>query len=171
LAELPHPFCVSEKKIIEEYSGDAETHLRERFWIYLDTIHACPYERDGKNKRIRKVLMLKIIRDLKIQTCKGTNRYDKTIYINFGEIYKLLIKRVFAAGNVNKEDYKITNKAIKDKIDEGWILNGGQTQVKKKKSKKKDTKDGKTIVKKEKDLIYKCLAVSIIEDAAKLRMK
>jgi hypothetical protein len=66
LAELPHPFCVSDGSVMESYTGDPESHLRERFWIYLDTIHACPYENEGKNKRIRKVKMLKIIRELKI---------------------------------------------------------------------------------------------------------
>ena len=87
LAELPPPFNVSKTNVLEKYNGNPENYLRERFWIYLDMIHACPYERDGGNLRIRKVKMLKIIRELKLQTCKGTNRYDKTIYINFGEVY------------------------------------------------------------------------------------
>jgi hypothetical protein len=110
--------------------------------------------------------MLKVISKLKIQTCKGNNRYDKTIYISFSEVYKMLIKRVFKEGEY--EDYKITNIAIKGKINDGW--QEGNTKAKKKKQKLKD-KDKDKLKVKEKSLIYKVLAVSIIEDAAKLKMK
>lgn len=118
LAELPEPFKVSEETILDTYQDDPELHLREKFWIYLDMIHACPYENEAKNKRIKKVKMLKVISELKIETCKGNNRYDKTIYISFSEVYKMLLKRVFKEGEYN--DFKITNKAIKDKINDGW---------------------------------------------------
>jgi hypothetical protein len=109
--------------------------------------------------------MLKMIRKLKIQTCKGTNRYDRTIYVTFSEIYKLLIKRVFSG---TYEDFKITNSAINKKINDGW--QDGNAKTKKKKPKTKDKNKDKPKVK-EKSLIYKVLAVSIIEDAAKLRLK
>ena len=109
--------------------------------------------------------MLKVLSKLKIQTVKGTNRYDRTIYITFSEIYKMLIKRVFSEGY---DDFKITNKAINEKINEGWA--DGTKKAKKKKHKPKDKDKDKPKVK-EKSLIYKVLAVAIIEDAAKYRMK
>ena len=66
----------------------------------------------------------------------------------------MLIKRVFKEGEY--DDYKITNLAIKGKINDGW--QEGNTKAKKKKQKSKDKEKDKLKVK-EKSLIYKVLAV------------
>ena len=54
----------------------------------------------------------KNIKNIKIQTCKGSNRYDKTIYISFEEAYKMLIKRAFQNSEEYKGNFKIKNETI-----------------------------------------------------------
>jgi hypothetical protein len=117
--------------------------------------------------------MLKVIGDLKFETCKGSNRYDKTIYICYSEAYKMLIKRVFSQDECYAGNFKITNETINNKINNGWNEEKSGSPKKKKECKDKhgEKNKGKKVVKKEKSLLYKKLAVSIIEDAGKVKMK
>lgn len=115
--------------------------------------------------------MLKVIGDLKFETCKGSNRYDKTIYISYSEAYKMLIKRVFSQDECYAGNFKITNETINNKINNGWNEEKIGSPKKKKECKHGEKNKGKKVVKKEKSLLYKKLAVSIIEDAGKVKMK
>ena len=107
--------------------------------------------------------MLLLIKKLKIQTCSSSNRYDRTVYVSLGEIYKILTKRVFSR---EYDDFKISNTHIKQRIQEGWQEDSAKEQGNKVNQKEKEKQTMK-----EKALIQKKLAVSIIEDVFKPKMK
>mgnify|MGYP000864603361 CR=1 FL=1 len=84
----------------------------------------------------------------------------------------MLIKRVFSQNEEYKDNFKIDNANINKKINEGWEEKNCKKEHGEKEHKHEKKKKGKEkLVKKEKSLIYKMLAVSIIEDSAKIKMK
>ena len=116
IAELKDPFSFSDTDLTEEIKGDPDTHEREKGWLYFNIIIPCPYDEEGKKKRINTLKLLKCVSDIEINPILGANRFDDTIYVPFQEVYKMLIRRAFENSDDHRGKYEIKDKSVFEKL-------------------------------------------------------
>mgnify|MGYP006121699437 CR=1 FL=1 len=62
--------------------------------------------------------LIKIFLDLKFHTVENKNHFDKTIYIKFEEVKRILLKNLFI--NKGREGFKVENDEFNAKLKKGW---------------------------------------------------
>lgn len=77
------------------------------------------YDSEPESKRrIKTMHLIKIFIHLKFKTVASKNNFDKTIYIKFEDVKKVLLKNLFKISG--RTDFKVENPEFNKKLNKGW---------------------------------------------------